>query len=104
MLRKLFIEYSSNRKMQPTINYVSILWYNNTINFILLYNYTNQINKLLLASLSMFNFKFLSINYLVLSGIFVRSFSMKMYSCWIKIYFSSNPESFQILADEIVNS
>jgi hypothetical protein len=25
MLRILFIEYSSNRKIQPTINYVSIL-------------------------------------------------------------------------------
>jgi hypothetical protein len=29
---------------------------------------------------------------------------MKINSCWIKISFSSNPESFQILADEIVNS
>ena len=29
---------------------------------------------------------------------------MKIYSCWIKISFSSNPESFQILVDEIVNS
>jgi len=44
------------------------------------------------------------INALVLSGILVRSFSMKINSCWIKIYFSYNPESFQILADEIFNS
>ena len=29
---------------------------------------------------------------------------MKIDVCWIKISFSSNPESFQILADEIVNS
>ena len=29
---------------------------------------------------------------------------MKINSCWIKISFSSNPESFQILAAEIVNS
>jgi hypothetical protein len=29
---------------------------------------------------------------------------MKINSCWIKISFSSNPESFQIFADEIVNS
>ena len=28
---------------------------------------------------------------------------MKINSCWIKILFSSNPESFQILADAIVN-
>jgi hypothetical protein len=41
------------------------------------------------------------INVLVLSGILVRSFSMKINSCWIKISFCSNPESFHILADEI---
>jgi hypothetical protein len=44
------------------------------------------------------------INVIVLSGILVRSFSMNIYYCWIKISFNSNPESFQILADEIVNS
>jgi hypothetical protein len=44
------------------------------------------------------------INVLVLSGILVRSFSMYIYYCCIKISFNSNPESFQILADEIVNS
>jgi hypothetical protein len=44
------------------------------------------------------------IHVLVLSGILVRSFSMNIYYCCIKISFNSNPESFQILADEIVNS
>jgi hypothetical protein len=44
------------------------------------------------------------INVLVLSGILVRSFSMNIYYCCIKISFNSNPESFKILADEIVNS
>ena len=44
------------------------------------------------------------INVLVLSGILVRSFSMNIYYCCIKISFNSNPGSFQILADEIVNS
>jgi hypothetical protein len=44
------------------------------------------------------------INVLVLSGILVRSFSMQMYYCWITISFNFNPESFQILADEVVNS
>jgi hypothetical protein len=34
----------------------------------------------------------------------VRSFFMNMYYCCIKISFNSNLESFQILADEIVNS
>jgi hypothetical protein len=29
---------------------------------------------------------------------------MHIYYCWIKISFNSNPESFQILADEVVNS
>jgi hypothetical protein len=29
---------------------------------------------------------------------------MKINFCWIKISFNSNPESFQIVADEIVNS
>jgi hypothetical protein len=36
--------------------------------------------------------------------ILVRSFSMKINSCCINKSFSSNPETFQILADEIVNS
>jgi len=70
----------------------------------LLYNYTYQINTLLLASLPMFKPKFLRLNYLVLSVILVRFISMTIDVCWIKISFSSNPESFQILADEIVNS
>jgi hypothetical protein len=39
-----------------------------------------------------------------LSGILVRAFSMKMNSCWIKISSSFNPQSFQILSVEIVNS
>jgi hypothetical protein len=47
---------------------------------------------------------FFRINVLVLSVILVRSFSMNIYYCWIKISFNSNPESFQIFADEIVNS
>ena len=44
------------------------------------------------------------INVIVLSSILVRSFSMIINSCCIKQSFSSNPESFQILADEIVNN
>ena len=44
------------------------------------------------------------INDLLLFGILVRSFSMNIYYCCIKISFNSNPESSQILADEIVNS
>ena len=32
------------------------------------------------------------------------SFLVKMNSCWIEISFSHNPQSFQILSVEIVNS
>ena len=42
------------------------------------------------------------INVFALSDILVRSFSMNIYYCCIKISFNSNTESFQILADEIV--
>ena len=72
--------------------------------YILLYNYTYQINELLLTSLPTSNLNSFRINVLVLSGILVRSFSMNIYYCCIKISFNSNPESFQILADGIVNS
>ena len=37
------------------------------------------------------------LDYLVLSGILVRYFSMQINTCWIKIYVSANAESFQIL-------
>jgi hypothetical protein len=50
------------------------------------------------------NLNSFAINVLVLFGILVRSFSMKINSCWIKIFVSSNPESLQILANEISNS
>ena len=50
------------------------------------------------------NLSFFIINVIILSGILVRSFSMKINSYWIKISFSSNPESFQILAIEIGKS
>jgi hypothetical protein len=96
---------SSNRKIQPAINYVSILWYNS--NIYLLYNYTITYIKLINDDWSLCQCPYLNsfrINVLVLSGILDRSFSMIINSCWIKISFSSNPESFQILADEIVNS
>jgi len=45
----------------------------------------------------MFKVKFLGVNVLFLSGILVRSFPMKMNSYWIKISFSSNPQSFQVV-------
>ena len=44
------------------------------------------------------------LNCIVLSGILMQYFSMQFFFCWNQIWFSSNPESFQILADEIVNS
>ena len=44
------------------------------------------------------------LNYLVLSGILVQFFPMKMNYSWIKISLSSNPKSSQILAVEIINS
>jgi cell division protein FtsW (lipid II flippase) len=60
-------------------------------------NYKYKINELQLAWI-------LTVNVLSLSGITVRSFPMKLNSRWIKISFSSNPQSFQILSVEIVNS
>ena len=40
----------------------------------------------------------------IASGMIGWSFPMKLNLCWIKISFSSNPKSFQILSVEIVNS
>jgi hypothetical protein len=63
----------------------------------IVYNYKYKINELQLAWI-------LTVNVLSLSGITVRSFPMKLNSRWIKISFSSNPQSFQVLSVEIVNS
>ena len=105
MLRKLFFLniLVTERYHQQSIRF---LFFNITTTFTTYY-YTITHIKLMnyywpLCQRS--NLNSFRINVLVLSCILVRSFSMNIYYCCIKISVNSNPESFQILADEIVNS
>ena len=77
VLRKVFLEYRSNRNIQPTIKF---LCFNKITKnyFLIIYNFKYQINKLQQAC------QCSKLNVLFLSGILVRSFPMKMNSCWIK--------------------
>ena len=72
-----------------------ITWYNYTITNIKLINYNWSACS---------NSNSFRLNYLVLSGILVWFFPMKINYSWIKLSLSSNPESSQILAVEFINS
>jgi len=74
VLGKVFLEYCSNRNIQPTIKF---LCFNKITKkyFLIIYNFKYQINKLQQAC------QCSKLNVLFLSGILVRSFPMKMNSC-----------------------